>query len=146
MITMAVIVFLTLATIAAAHVAWGFGANWPAANRDDLFHLVVGATRQSEMPTLPQCLAAAAAIFLAGFSALLVADIVKLPLPPSIVTVLGVLVALVFAGRGIAPYTPVWRQRFSKQPFAAMDQSWYGPLCLLLAICFVILLLKRVMS
>ena len=35
------------------------------------------------MPTLPQCLAAAAAIFLAGFSALLVADIVKLPLPPS---------------------------------------------------------------
>ena len=62
------------------------------------------------------------------------------------VTVLGVLVALVFAGRGVAPYTTAWRQRFSRQPFATMDQSWYGPLCLLLAICFVILLFQRVMS
>ena len=146
MTTIAVIVFLTLAAIAAAHVAWGFGVNWPAANRNDLFHLVVGATGRADMPTLPQCLAAAAAIFLAGFSALLVADIVKLPLPASLVTIIGVLVALVFAGRGVAPYTSAWRRRFSRQPFATMDQSWYGPLCLLLAVCFVILLFKRVMS
>lgn len=143
MTAMAFIVFLTLTAIAAAHVVWGFGVNWPAANRNDLFHLVVGATGRSQMPTLPQCLAAATAIFLAGFSALIVADIVLVPLPRFLVTILGVLVALVFAVRGVAPYTSPWRRRFSKQPFATMDQSWYGPLCLLLAVCFVILILQR---
>jgi hypothetical protein len=146
MMLMATLVFLVLATIAAFHVAWGFGMTFPAANRDDLFHLVVGATRQTEMPSLPQCLAAAAAIFSAGAVALLVADLVKLPLPSWAVTVLGALVTLVFAGRGVAAYTPAWRRRFAKQPFASMDQSWYGPLCLLLAVCFATLLIKRVMT
>jgi hypothetical protein len=146
MTLMAILVFLTLAAIAALHVAWGFGMTFPAASRDDLFHLVVGATRQTEMPTLPQCLAAATAIFLSGATALLVADLVKLPVPSWMVTALGALVTLVFAGRGAAPYTSTWRRRFSKQPFATMDQSWYGPLCLLLAACFATLLIKRVMT
>jgi len=146
MTLMAILIFLVLAAIAAFHVAWGFGTTFPAANRDDLFHLVVGATRQTEMPSLPQCLAAAAAIFLAGATALLVADIVRLPLPSWLVTAGGVAVASIFAGRGVAPYTSTWRRRFSKQPFATMDQSWYGPLCLLLAVCFATLLINRVMT
>jgi hypothetical protein len=141
---MAIIIFLALAALAAAHVAWGFGAHWPAANRDDLFLLVVGATRRTEMPGLPQCLAAAAAIFCAGFSALLVADVVRPPLPAVLVTSLGALVALIFAGRGIASYTGAWRRRFSKEPFATMDRSCYGPFCLLLAAAFALLVIKRV--
>jgi hypothetical protein len=146
MMLMAILVFLTLTAIAALHVAWGLGMTFPAANRDDLFHLVVGATRQTELPSLPQCLAAATAIFLSGATALLVADLVKLPAPSWMVTTLGVLVTLVFAGRGVAAYTPAWRRRFAKQPFATMDQSWYGPLCLLLAVCFATLLINRVMT
>ena len=146
MTTMAVIVFLVLALIAAAHAAWGFGVSFPAANREDLFHLVIGARGSSEMPNLIQCLAAAAVIFCAGASALLVADVIKTPLPPSLVTVLGALVALVFAGRGVAAYTSAWRWRFPKEPFAGMDRSCYGPLCLMLALCFSVLLIKRVMT
>jgi hypothetical protein len=146
MTLMAILVFLTLAGIAAFHVAWGFGAAFPAANRDDLFHLVIGARGRVEMPSLMRCLAAATAIFLAGTVALLVADLVRLPLPPSWVTALGALVTLVFAGRGIAPYTALWRRYFPREPFASLDQSWYGPLCLLLAVCFATLLIKRVMT
>jgi hypothetical protein len=144
MTLMAVLVFLTLTAIAAAHVAWGFGASFPAGNRNDLFHLVIGATGRAKMPDLFQCLAAAAAIFLSGAAALLVAGLVTLPLPSWSVTTLGVIVTLVFAGRGVAAYTPVWRRRFSKEPFATMDRSWYGPLCLLLAACFAALLIPRV--
>jgi hypothetical protein len=146
MILMAIMVFLVLTTFAALHVAWGLGMTFPAASRDDLFLLVVGATGRSAMPSLPQCLAAATAILLSGATALLVADIVKLPLPSWAVTVLGVLVTLVFAGRGVAAYTRAWRRRFAKQPFATLDQSWYGPLCLLLAVCFATLLTNRVMT
>ena len=146
MTLMAIMVFLTLSAIAALHLAWGLGATFPAASRDDLFHLVVGATARTEMPDLAQCLAAATAIFLSGVTALLVADIVRLPVPPWVVTALGMLVALVFAGRGAAPYTRLWRRHFARQPFATMDQSWYGPLSLLLAACFAILLIQRVMT
>jgi hypothetical protein len=146
MTLMAVLVFLTLAAIAAIHVAWGLGMTFPAANRDDLFLLVVGARGRAEMPGLLQSLAAAAAIFLAGAAALLVAGLVRLPLPSSLVTALGVLVTLVFAGRGVAAYLPAWRRHFPREPFATMDRSWYGPLCLLLAVCFAILLIKRVMT
>ena len=141
MTTMAVIVFLVLALIAAAHAAWGFGVSFPAANREDLFHLVIGARGSSEMPNLIQCLAAAAVIFCAGASALLVADVIKTPLPPSLVTVLGALVALVFAAT-----LTCMRRRFPKEPFAGMDRSCYGPLCLMLALCFSVLLIKRVMT
>jgi hypothetical protein len=142
----AILVFLVLTAIAAFHVAWGFGATFPAANREDLFHLVVGAAGPAEMPGLLQCLAAATAIFLAGTVALLVADLVRLPLPSPLVTALGALATLVFAGRGAAPYTAAWRRRFPKEPFATLDQSWYGPLCLLLAACFAALVIKRVMT
>jgi hypothetical protein len=146
MTLMAILVFLTLAAIAAFHAAWGFGAAFPAANRDDLFLLVVGARGRTEMPGLLQCLAAATAIFLSGATALLTADLVKLPLPSWMVMMLGVLVTVVFAGRGVAAYTAAWRRRFPKEPFATLDQSWYGPLCLLLAICFATLLINRVMT
>jgi hypothetical protein len=146
MTLMAILVFFVLTTIAAFHVAWGLGMTFPAADRNDLFLLVVGARGPAEMPALLQCLAAATAIFLSGATALLTADLVKLPLPPWMVTVLGLLVTLIFAGRGIAAYTPAWRRLFPREPFATMDRSWYGPLCLLLAVCFATLLTNRVMT
>ena len=144
MTAIAVIIFLALTAIAAAHVAWGFGVSWPAADRDDLFDLVIGATRRSGFPSLAECLAAASAIFLAGLSALIVADIVRLPVASAWIAALGILVAAVFAGRGVAPYTQAWRRRFGKEPFATMDRSCYGPFCLLLALAFALLVIKRV--
>ena len=144
--TIAVIISLALTAIAAAHVAWGFGASWPAANRDDLFHLVIGATQRTEMPGLGQCLAAAIVIFCAGLSALLAADVVESPLPAALVTFLGLLLTAVFAGRGVAPYTHAWRRRFAKEPFATLDRNCYGPFCLLVAAAFVLMVIKRVMT
>jgi hypothetical protein len=146
MTTMAVIIFLALAAIAAAHVAWGFGASWPAATRDDLFHLVVGATRQNKFPDLLQCLIAAAGIFCAGVSGLIVADAIRLPVQAAWVTGLGVLVATVFAARGVAAYTDAWRRRFAKEPFATMDRSCYGPFALLVAAVFALLVFRRVFA
>jgi hypothetical protein len=146
MITMAVIVFFALAVVAAAHVAWGLGANWPAADRDELFHLVVGASGRSDFPGLLQCLAAATAILVAAFAALLVAGIVQPPIPPAWITALGWVMAIVFAARGFAPYTRAWRRRFSKQPFAWMDRNCYGPFILMVAVVFGLLTLNRVVA
>jgi hypothetical protein len=137
MTTIAVIMFLALAAIAMLHAAWGFGVRWPAEDERDLVALVVGRTGRTRMPAPSACWRAAAAIF--------VADLVVLPGPPILVTGAAALVAAVFAGRGIAAYLPAWRRRFSQEPFATLDQSWYGPLCLLFALAFALLVMKRML-
>jgi Protein of unknown function (DUF3995) len=144
MTTIAVIVFMSLTAIAIFHAAWGCGVRWPAQDERDLVALVVGATGRTRMPPPLECWAAAAAIFAAGLVALAVSNIVAVPAPPRLVTLAGLGVTAVFALRGIAAYLPVWRQRFSQEPFATMDRSWYGPLCLLFALAFAMLIVKRI--
>jgi hypothetical protein len=146
MTVIAVAIFLLLTAIAALHAAWGFGLRWPAREERSLVALVIGATGQTRMPGLAQCLLAAAAIFAAGVVALLLAGVARVPLPPGFVTLIGVLVFFVFAGRCIAAYIPAWRRRFAQEPFASMDRTWYGPLCLLLAIGFFAITIGRVVN
>jgi len=144
MTTIAVIVFMSLTAIAIFHAAWGCGVRWPAQNERDLVALVIGATGRTRMPPPLECWAAAAAIFAAGLVALAVSNVVAVPGPPILVTLAGLVVTAVFALRGIAAYLPPWRRRFSQEPFATMDRSWYGPLCLLFALAFVMLMIKRI--
>ena len=143
MISLAVVLFLALAAIAAVHVAWGLGMRWPAESERDLVALVIGRTGQTRMPSPVECFAASALIACAGVVALAVVDLVHVPGPRSLATAAGAIATLVFAGRGLAAYLPAWRRRFAQEPFAAMDQSWYGPLCLLFAVAFGLLLAMR---
>jgi len=144
MTTLAVIVFLALAAIAALHVAWGFGMHWPALDERDLVALVVGQTGRTRMPTALGCFGAAVAVFIAGLLALAAVDLVRPPGPPMLVTAASALATAIFAGRGIAAYLPAWRRRFSQAPFATLDRGAYGPLCLLFALAFALLVLHRV--
>ncbi len=143
MTSLAVMLFIALAAIAAVHVAWGLGVRWPAQDERELVALVVGRTGQTRMPDSMQCFAAAAALFCAGLVALAMADVVRPSAHRFPATTAGAIVTLVFAGRGIAAYLPAWRRRFSQEPFAAMDRSWYAPLCLLFAVAFGLLLAQR---
>jgi Protein of unknown function (DUF3995) len=143
MIPLALILFLSLVAIAALHAAWAFGAHWPAQNERDLVALVVGQTGRRRMPSTFECLRAASAILLAGLVALAAADLMLVPGPPVLVSAAGALVAVVFAGRGMAAYLPAWRRRFSQEPFAMLDRAWYGPFCLLFALAFALLVVKR---
>jgi hypothetical protein len=142
----AIAVFLLLTAIAVLHAAWGGGMLWPARDERGLVALVIGATGRTRMPALAQCLIAAAAIFGAGVVALLLAGLARAPVPAGLVTLAGVAVTMVFAGRGIAAYVPAWRQRFAQEPFATMDRTWYGPLCLLLAIGFFVMTIGRMVN
>ena len=47
---------------------------------------------------------------------------------------------------GLAAYVLAWRLRFSQQPFATLDRYCYGPLSLLLAAAFALLVFRRVVS
>jgi hypothetical protein len=60
-------------------------------------------------------------------------------------TLLGVLLALLFIGRGVLGYTPGWRARFSAEPFASLDRKNYSPLCFWIGAGFLILVLMRLL-
>jgi len=144
MTAISVTIFAVLAAIAVLHLAWGFGVHWPAGSERDLAALVVGKTGRHRMPGLAACVAAATAIFVAAVIALAAGHGINGPVPPVSVTVVSAFVALVFAGRGMAAYLPVWRRAYAQEPFATADRYWYGPFCLLLAAGYAVLVLKRV--
>lgn len=137
-------IFTLLASVAALHVAWGFGVVWPAKNERQLVSWVVGAKGMAKMPSLAQCLAAGAGIFVFGLIALLLGNALNSPLPPRWITMIGMLTAFVFAGRGIAGYFPAWRRRFPLEPFATFDQYSFAPLCLALATGYAGLVFFRI--
>ena len=141
---LSIMMFTLLTSIAALHIAWGFGVVWPAKNEKQLVSWVVGAKGMQKMPSLSQCLLAGSGIFGFGVVALLVGNAIQTPLPPKFVTALGALTAFVFAGRGIAGYFPQWRRRFPQQPFATFDQYSFAPLCLVLAAGYAVLVFFRI--
>jgi hypothetical protein len=132
-------IFIVLTTIAAVHVAWGFGVRWPRKTEAELVTTVIGHKRDT-MPPPFHCYLAALAIFIPGAIALLLAGLVQTALPPWLVLLAGAGAALVFAGRGVAGYVPAWRARHPRQPFASLDRQYYSPLCLMLAAGLVVLL------
>lgn len=132
-------VFIILTTVAAFHVAWGVGVRWPGRTDAELVSMVVG-HRSDKMPSPNQCYIAALAIYIPGTIALMLAGLIDTSLSPSIILLAGVVATLVFAGRGIAGYVPVWRARFPRDPFATYDRRYYSPLCLILAAAFAALL------
>lgn len=139
MSVLAFAIFVVLTTIAALHVAWGVGMRWPCRTEADLVATVVG-HRQGKMPPPNQCYIAALAIYIPGTIALMLAGLIDTSLPPPIILIAGLGAMLVFAGRGIAGYLPVWRARFPREPFAAYDRRYYSPFCLILAAGFAVLL------
>ena len=143
MTALAVIMFIVLGAIAAVHLAWAFGVHWPARSERELVALAVGRKGQTRMPTPLQCIAAATAIFVAGLWALGLAGLKALPFEPDVIRIAGVAIVIIFALRGVATYLPGWRRRFDQEPFATMDRNWYGPLCLLFAVMFAVLVINR---
>jgi uncharacterized protein DUF3995 len=134
-----------LAGIAALHAAWGFGLRWPRRDETELAALVVGYDRD-RMPAPLQCFVAAGAIFAAAVVVALLTGLVRLPIAPWLVTLLGLGVTAVFAGRGVAGYLSRWRARFPRQPFATLDRRVYSPLCLIIAATCAILLVTHMRS
>ena len=60
-------------------------------------------------------------------------------------TLLGLLLAAVFIGRGALSYTRGWRARFPTEPFATLDRKNYAPLCFWIGAGFLILVVMRLL-
>ena len=132
--------FLTLLGIGLLHALWGLGVTWPRQDQASLAGAVVGRRGLKRMPPPLSCFIVAAALVIAALWPL--ASIGALPtlLPPSLHRLLGWVFCLVFIARGIAAYLPAWRRLVPVEPFARLDRTLYGPLCLALGVGFLVLL------
>jgi hypothetical protein len=126
-----------LIAIAALHAYWGTGGLWPEKTAADLARAVVGDGR-TRMPPPWSCFAVAVVLLVAA--ALPWALLAEPHSQP--VLVVGIVVAAIFFMRGMAGYSPRWRQRFTAEPFATWDIRLYSPLCMLIATGFMALLAR----
>lgn len=132
--------FLPLLAVAFAHFLWSIGSTWPIRSEELLVRTVVGTEGARRMPNRGLTLLGAAAVLAAGIVALALAD----PVSGGIaLDAAGLVLALVFLGRGVLAYTPDWRARHPVEPFASLDRRNYAPLCFWVGAGFLILVLMR---
>ncbi len=126
--------------LARLHAMWGYGSVWPAKNEADLARMVVGAKGITTMPSRRACFGVAVALAAIGFWPLWRVGMIVSPVSDHLSLLVGGAIAGVFGLRGIAAFVPAFRRLTPEEPFATYDQRYYGPLCLVLALGFTVLL------
>lgn len=137
MIIVAPLVITVLLAIAGLHLAWGLGVLWPVTNETQLVATVIGMKGVARMPGLIPCLMVVAAL-------LTVAGLAwwQVKAPGWLPQLALLAAAAVFLVRGVAVWTPFWRALTPQQPFARLDVTLYGPLCLALGAGLVFIALR----
>lgn len=134
------LIFVALLAVAIAHFIWSIGGTWPIRNEALLAKTVVGLPGITKMPPKIASFAVAAAVLAAGVIALSLADDTA---GGGWLTAIGILLGLLFLGRGAVGYSAGWRARFPEEPFATLDRKNYSPLCLAIGAGFLILVVTR---
>lgn len=133
------ILFFCLITVAMAHFLWSIGSKWPVRDPVLLAHTVIGMEGVDRVPRLASFGVSLAVLFAAAMGAAL-ADKAS---GGVLLTGIGTILGLVFLARGALGYTAGWRKRHPLEPFATLDRRIYSPLCLIVAACFLILVVMR---
>lgn len=136
---LALMLAAVLVAVAALHVYWGIGGVWPGTDERSCARAVVGFARVEKMPSAGASFAVAAMIVAATLLALALGGVFAAPLGRLQLAGAAFFVALVFIGRGLAGFTPIWRRLAPEMPFARLDVRYYSPLCLALGAGFAAL-------
>jgi hypothetical protein len=133
------LLFLCLLTVSLAHFLWAIGSKWPIRDPALLAHAVIGMPGVERVPRLASFAVAVLVLAAAAIGSAL-GDKTSGGTP---LTLAGVVLTLVFGIRGVIGYTAWWRARHPVEPFATLDRRIYSPLCLIVAVCFAILVITR---
>jgi len=132
--------FIPMLAIAMVHLLWAFGSTYPAKTEASLARTVLGYKGVSRMQPKMVSLGMAFAILAAGIWGLALSD----PAPDLVLTAGGIILALIFLGRGILGYTAWWRERTPEEPFASFDKKLYSPLCIGISLGYFTLVALRI--
>ena len=135
------ILFFCLITVGLAHLLWALGVPWPVRDPKLLAATVTGREGVERVSRLGALLVAAFVLAAAAAGTAL-ADLTSGGLP---LTLAGLGLALIFGIRGGLGYTAGWRTTHAREPFPALDRKVYSPLCLIVAGCFLVLVVMRLL-
>lgn len=131
MTILALILSTVLLALAALHILWGIGFWFPIRDEPALVRAVIGSRDVDRMPGAIPCGLIAVLLLWAAFCPWWGDGFVR--------HVSVGLFAVVFIGRGLLAYTRIWRRFTPQEPFATLDRTRYGPLCLAIGLGFVAL-------
>ncbi|MEM9014295.1 MAG: DUF3995 domain-containing protein [Pseudomonadota bacterium] len=141
----AVLLFLSLISMAALHAFWAFGGLWPGSTERELIDTVVGDPRLQEMPSQVLTVFVAAMLLTSAVIALFAGGL--LTAPGWLAISASMAVGIVFLSRGIVGlffFEKVFWQ--SVEPFTTLNLRYYSPLCLALGVGFLILAVSRIIA
>ncbi len=139
---LAIFIFALLMAGAGLLIVWSRGLSWPLESEMVLTSWVVGDPLMQRMP--PALLLRMIALALAFGAATALALGMDQSAPMNdFVTYSGAGFCGVFALRGLCGYLPLWRNRFTVEPFSTIDRMIYSPGCILIAEAFFSLLSER---
>jgi hypothetical protein len=133
---------LVLAITSLFFLLWSAGLSFPFANEQALARSVIGRRGITRIPSrshfaylaVLMLFAAAMAVLMGGFSE-------HVPDSKPFLAPIGLLLALVFLGRGIAGVLPVVERAAPEQPFLSLNRRFYSPFCAVVGISFLFLTL-----
>jgi Protein of unknown function (DUF3995) len=134
--------FASLAAIAALHAYWAKGGAWPARDAGGLAEYVIGAPGRPGMPPAGITWMTSAALAATALDGLALGFRIT-PAIDRLATWAGVGFVGVFAVRGVAGYTKIWRSAHPGEIFALLDRRFYSPFCILVAEGFFTLVSER---
>ena len=135
----AALIFVVLLAVAIAHFLWSIGSRWPICDPELLVRTVIGKPGVTRVPRLA-AFVISLLVLAAGVLALSLADDAA---GGWWLTLIGVVLAAAFLGRGAIGYTERWRATFSVEPFATLDRKTYSPICLALGAGYLLLVIMR---
>lgn len=94
------------------------------------------------MPPTGLTVAAALLIFIAGLLPLMFVSGAPSGLPANVAWMGMLLLAGIFLVRGILAFVPFFRSRHWQEPFSTLDRRFYGPLCLVIGVGYVLILVS----
>lgn len=124
------------------YLLWSAGVTFPFANEQSLARSLIGRRGITRIPSRASFVylavlffaAAAAAFLMGGFSE-------AVPRSKPFLAPVGLLLAAVFLGRGIAGILPAFERAAPEQPYLSLNRRIYSPLCALAGIAFLFLTL-----
>jgi Protein of unknown function (DUF3995) len=131
---------LLLASVGVMYLVWSAGVTFPFANEQSLARSLIGRRGITRVPSRAAFLYIGVLFFAAAVAAFLMGGYSEaVPQSKPFLAPVGLLLALVFLGRGVAGVLPAFERAAPEQPYLSLNRRLYSPLCVLAGLGFLFL-------
>ena len=135
---------LALVLVAASllYLLWAAGVTFPFASEQALARALIGRRGITRLPSRAAFLYLAVLLIAAALAAFLLGGYSQaVPQSKPFLAPVGLLLALVFLGRGVAGVLPAFERAAPEQPYLSLNRRIYSPLCFAAGLGFLFLTL-----